>query len=328
MITISVNQIKEKIAKEKGIDQEEVSQKIKSKLEELSGLISEEGAAHIVANELGVDLMKTEGVTKIQNLLPGMKNVEVAGRVVRKYEVRTFQRKTGDEGKVSRFLLGDDTGITMIVAWDDQVSLLDSLKEQDTVQINNSNVRDNNGKKEVHLTSSSEIKQVELDLPQRSTTVEKKKIVDLTKEDYNVELLVTVVQVFDPKFFQTKNGEGAVLNMFIDDGTDNMRAVFWKDQLLELLGIEEKELQKYKEDLSGFEEVKTDLLGKMLKVTGRVSENEMFNRLELVVNKVEEADPNQEIKELKTKEESPSKKESQIDDELDEEVLSLEELDL
>ena len=68
MINIPLSDIKEKIAKEKGISEQEINTKIKAKLDQLSGLISEEGAAHIIANELGVELMPS-GIVKISEVV-------------------------------------------------------------------------------------------------------------------------------------------------------------------------------------------------------------------------------------------------------------------
>ena len=48
-----------------------------------------------------------------------------------------------------------------------------------------------------------------------------------------------------------------------------------------------------------FEPIKEDLLGKILKVIGRSSKNEMFDRLEFVVQLVfPDPDPDQELKKL------------------------------
>ena len=45
-----INKIKEKTE----LSEAEINSKINQKLDQLSGLISKEGAAHIIANELGV----------------------------------------------------------------------------------------------------------------------------------------------------------------------------------------------------------------------------------------------------------------------------------
>jgi len=81
-------------------------------MDQLSGLISEEGAAHIIANELGVKLFQAAqagGQLKINDIAGGMRNVDVIGKITRKFELRNF--KTADrEGKVASFILADETG--------------------------------------------------------------------------------------------------------------------------------------------------------------------------------------------------------------------------
>ncbi len=360
MINISRDQITQKIAEDKGISQEEVKKKIDSKLEELSGLISEEGAAHIVANEYGVDLMKQEGLSKIEKLVAGMKSVSLNAKVLRTYEIRTFEKSEG-QGKVSRALVGDETGVTMLVLWDENASLLEKIKEDDVLSIKNVDVRENRGFTEIHASKNSVFdvnpEGVNVEVKKSSSEVKQKKISELTEEDTNAEVFVTIVQVFDPKFFQMKDGtEGAVLNLFVDDGSDNIRCVLWKEQILSLLNTNEEELKKYKDNLEGFEEVKTDLLGKMVKFRGRVQKNKMFERLELVVYGMKlDVDPEEEMKSLEEDSEKSSsdeetqevqeqareetqepeqtesstekKKDVSSDEELDEEVMSLDDLD-
>ena len=51
--------------KEKGLQEQEIETKITEKLEQLNGLISKEGAAHLIANELGVKLFEDVGEIKI-----------------------------------------------------------------------------------------------------------------------------------------------------------------------------------------------------------------------------------------------------------------------
>jgi len=55
MIRIPYAEMITKIQEKTGLSQEDVEAKIKDKLTQLSGLISKEGAAHIIANELGVN---------------------------------------------------------------------------------------------------------------------------------------------------------------------------------------------------------------------------------------------------------------------------------
>jgi hypothetical protein len=58
MISIPLKDIISKIAKQTDLGESEIQQKIKAKIEQLYGLVSEEGAAHIVANEYGIKLFE------------------------------------------------------------------------------------------------------------------------------------------------------------------------------------------------------------------------------------------------------------------------------
>ena len=102
-------------------------------------------------------------------------------------------------------------------------------------------------------------------------------------------MLGTIVQVYDPRFFElcpqcqgrARPQDNAfvcaahgpitpaysyVLNTFLDDGTDNIRTVFWRQQALELLGMTDAQLQDVRATPAAFEPKKTELLGQIIKV--------------------------------------------------------------
>jgi len=82
-----------------------------------------------------------------------------------------------------------------------------------------------------------------------------------------------------------------VVNAFLDDGTDNIRAVFFRNQVESLLNKSEKEVLSFKDNPDQFQPVKEDLLGTIFKVGGRVTKNQMFERVEFIVNSICKADP-------------------------------------
>jgi hypothetical protein len=191
-------------------------------------------------------------------------------------------------------------------------------------------VRENNGKKEVHLSEMSKLiinppgVTVEVK-PYSPASAEstRKQIADIKEDDANIEILATIVQVFDINFFEVcpqcskrirLRDEGFmcqthgkvtpeynyVLNLYLDDGSDNIRVVFWRQQIEELLGMDKPQIMSFKDDPSKFEPIKTELLGNIIKVSGRANKNQNFDRIELVANKVDKSpDPDEEIKKLK-----------------------------
>lgn len=328
MINIPLETIKEKIREKSGLSDEEIDQRIKKKLDQLSGLISKEGAAHIVANELGVKIQEASGPVKIKHIIAGMKNVELVCKTIRKYDIREFNTEKR-AGKIAKFLVGDETGTTLIVLWNDKADLLGTFNEGDHVKLNGATARENNGRVELHLTDISTIEvnpagvSITSEIQQQARpAAQRKKISELLETDMNVEILGTIVQIFDLKFFKTNPETGkrmkddeqgnftysCVLNIFVDDGTDNIRTVLWKNQVINLLGIGEEQLLLLRENPELFEQKKTDLLGMIIKMTGRVTKNALFNRLEFIASTVyRDVNPDEEIKNIEGK--APQKKE-------------------
>ena len=321
MIKIPKEYIVERLKTQSGLSEEEINTKIKAKLESLSGLISEEGAAHIVANELGVNLMEATDNLKIKNVLSGMRNVDLLGKVTRVYEVRSFQTEQRS-GKVGSFMMGDETGLMRVVVWGDKADILSELVEGTIIRIKSGYCRDNNGRLELHLNDNSElIKNPDGEsVGDVKTRIESKRknISELSADDQNTEILGTIVSAFDPRFFEVcptcskrarSSPEGFacqehgvvepdfsyVMNVVVDDGSENIRSIFFKNQMQHLLNMTHEELLSKKD--ASFEIIKTDLLGKIIKVIGRTTNNEMFQRLEFVAQIVDSnPNPADEIK--------------------------------
>jgi ssDNA-binding replication factor A large subunit len=88
----------EKISKISNKEKSEIELLVETKRARLSGLISKEGAAQIVAAELGINFDNQR--LKIEELLPGMKKVNVIGKIINIYPIKTFKTKKGDESKL------------------------------------------------------------------------------------------------------------------------------------------------------------------------------------------------------------------------------------
>lgn len=351
MIKMSLDEIKEKILDQTDLKEKDIDEKISIKLEQLSGLISEEGAAHIVANELDVNLSEGDERLKISNLVSGMKGIDIAGRVVRKYELRTFENDKG-KGQYAKFLLGDDSGITMVVLWGENAPVIEKLEEKDTVLLKNILVKEGRRGEEIHIGGRSEIDINPEGIEVESSEVEQKEferksIEDLEKED-EAELLVTIVQIFEPKYFErhpetrkkvTKNDDGewetvdgdtveepdigSVLNIYVDDGTDNMRVVLWKPQIKNLLDVDEEKLRSFRDDILEFEDYKTEILGKMALLRGKVQENNVTEKLEFVARYVDaDIDPEEIYSDDSDEDKSDNKSNSKKADNKEEKDVS------
>lgn len=283
MITIPPERIRASIREQAKLTDAQIDARVSEKLAALSGLISQDGALHIVANELGVKITPDKENTKVKDMLPGMR-ITLPLRVLRIYEVRQFA-KEGRSGQVGSFLAGDESGVTRITLWNEHANVLPSLTEGMTVLVREGTVKENQGRVEVHLGAGSELVMnppgitVSASTPSaQDRSYARKRIGDLTPQDEYVDILGTIFQVFDPRGFTKKTGEqGLVCNVLIDDGSGKIRASFWDNDCRSLLGDAVRDPQL-------LEDKKLEVLGQIVKVQGRCKMNAAYNQLELSVN--------------------------------------------
>jgi replication factor A1 len=304
--------ILERIARSAGLMKEDVEKKVEVKREKLSGLISKEGAAQVVASELGVSF---EGEKlMIDELLPGMRNVNIVGKVINLTPVRTFKTKRGEESKVTNLWIADETSNIRAVLWDtNHIELIEKgdVKEGSVVEISNGSMRDN----ELHLGSFSEFKLSSEDMDDVKTEkiVRKKNIVDFKKGE-NTSARAFVVQIFEPRFFHvcpeckrkvvqegevfSCGGHGkvipekrALVNLVLDDGTESIRSVVFHEKIssLGLTDLENSDL---------LTQQKQNLLGKEMLFAGNVRNNAFFNTPEFIIDEIKELNLDEVIQSL------------------------------
>ncbi len=307
MIQGNYEKILEKIANSSGLEKEEVERRIEAKRAKLSGLISKDGAAQIIAAELGISFDNEK--LKINELLPGMRKVHVVGKVINIFPVRTFTTKKGDEGKVVNLFIADDTSNIKVVLWDtNHIELIEKgeVEKDKVIEIINGSMRDN----EIHLGSFSEFKLSKdvLENVKLEKEVEEKKIIDFKIGDSS-STRAFVVQSFPLRFFEVNKETGkkiteeekaqgvlfekrALINIVLDDGTESIRAVLFHENLpkLGLTDLEDPEKISFQRE---------DLLGKEMIFSGNVRRNNFFNNEEFIINDIKEVDLDELLNELK-----------------------------
>ncbi len=311
MIQGNYEKILKIISKSSELSIDEIERKVEEKRSRLAGLISKEGAAQVIAAELGISF--DEQKLKIDEIMSGMKKVNTVGKVIDLSPVRTFMRK-GAEGKVANMLLADETSNIRVVLWDvNHISLIEkeAVKEGSVVEILNGSIRDN----EIHLGSFSELKLSDKALENVKTerVVKEKNISDFRIAD-NVAVRAFIVQAFEPRFFEVcpeckrkpeTMGENSVckdhgkiipekralINLVLDDGTETIRTVLFHEQLSGL-GITELE------DPEKLIDQRQALIGKEMVFSGNVRKNRIFNNPEFIVEQASEINLDDVIKDL------------------------------
>jgi len=219
-------------------------EKIKAKQSELSGLVSEEGAAYIVANELGVKTQNRRIVKeiKVKDIALGMRSVNTTGRITRIIGPREFTTKGGAKSKVTNFDIVDSTGGTRIVLWD----TLDAERVEknettvnDVVSVKNGYVREGlNNRLEVHIGSKGTFivnpKGVkEEDFPKSSPMIltgsPVVKISDV-RPLTPASVIGKVTNTFGVREFNKDGRQGKVGNLVLKDESGTLRLVLWNEQ--------------------------------------------------------------------------------------------------
>jgi ssDNA-binding replication factor A large subunit len=207
-------------------------------------LVSEEGAAYIVGRELGINLLKeSKRRLKIKNLVSGLRSVDITARIINVSEPWEFEKK-GKKGRVVNVLMGDDTGAVRLSLWNDEINMIDKgeLKEDSTIRITGGYVKeDNRGSPEVRL-GRGKMEQVEED-------IEVANIQQFKQEDFSVSKTAKRKTIKDfgvGEYAETRAclDYQMVISGVIDDGSDNIRAVFFRELAERVLGKNVKELRE------------------------------------------------------------------------------------
>ncbi len=332
----SLKEIIQEIVKVSDLSEEEVRKRIGEKQTELSGLVSEEGAAYIVGKELGVNLLKEtkKKELRIKNVISGMKSVDLIGRVVNVAEKRDFD-KNGRSGSVVNLVLGDETGTIRLSLWDKEIDLLKTLQinENDVLRVSSGYVKeDSRGNNELRLGKFGKIERVEgkdlgvpkgEDIQRDFETVKTKDISGLKEGEYS-EIRASLVQLFRRNpFFEVcpkcetrieKSGDvwackdhgniepkyQLVISGVVDDGSGNVRVVFFRDLAEKILDKNTEDIRdlasKHADPLSIYENF--DVLGKEFMIRGRIKKNQFTDRMEFMSNEVEIMDTEKETKNM------------------------------
>lgn len=72
---------------------------------------------------------------KISEIVAGMKEVEIVGRIVAKENLRNFTQKDGSPGSLAKLTISDGTGQIVLVLWGDKASWVNNYSEGNQVHV-------------------------------------------------------------------------------------------------------------------------------------------------------------------------------------------------
>ena len=252
---------------EKGYTEAQIKEKIRIKKESLMYDITTKGILSIIASEEGIVLPGKEDL-KIDSLKEGMKDVNVLGRVSRKYAPKEFTRDDGSQGVVLNVMVSDKTGEIAVVFWDENaVKCSETVNRGDIIKIIAGQVKGGMKGPQLYITSKSKIiinpEGIDESLLPDTSTIkslkyERTMVAELNPGDKFKEVRGTIAKIYSVFFYDgcptclkkmdaSQKGfckhcklevvptKVVILDLGIDDSTGYIRASFFKDKAEKVL---------------------------------------------------------------------------------------------
>jgi len=254
---------------EKGYTEAQIKEKIRIKKESSMFNLTTKGILSIIASEEGISLPGKEDL-KIEILKEGMKDVNVLGRVTRKYSPKEFTRDDGSQGVVLNLIIADDTGEITVVFWDENaVKCSETVNRGDIIKVIAGQVKGGIKGPQLYISSKSKViinpegidkSLLPDDATLKSLKYQRAMISEVLPGDKFKEIRGTIAKVYSvffydgcPTCFRKMDASQkefckhckievtpikvAILDLGIDDSTGYIRASFFKDKAEMVLGV-------------------------------------------------------------------------------------------
>jgi len=229
----------QKIVSTSGKSGEEIRKLVEEKKQRFAGLLTESGAALMVAKELGVVLgLERQELERlsISELKEGMNNIELLAKIKHIFPVQEFE-KNGRTGKLCRLVVSDASGEIRLTVWNREAERIqvEKVERCSAILLRNcfvSRYRENlelslpyNGKMELNHAGKSGMQG------------ESEKVVGLTelgKNESDVSVLGRILRMFPEKEFEKNGRKGRLLNFLLGNGKAVVRATAWDSAIDEV----------------------------------------------------------------------------------------------
>ena len=197
------------------ITKEEFERRVETKIEDCGDLVDEPTAAMMVVGELGREHVKIKGLSARSSLF------SFFGKVIDKTEPKEFERADGEKGWVATLLLGDETGTTRVVLWDEKAGAALDTATGDVLEV----IGRHPGKS-THEIYALAIRKSGCEIACTATAGG-----SLSTEPVDLDAVLLAVE--PPRTFTKRDGStGEMAEAVIGDGEGTARLVAWVPDLL------------------------------------------------------------------------------------------------
>jgi replication factor A1 len=197
------------------ITKEEFERRVAAKIDECGDLVDEPIASMMVVGELGREHVKIKGLSAKSSLF------SFFGKIVDKTEPKEFDRADGEKGWVATLILGDETGTTRVVLWDQKAGAVLDTEIGEVLEVIGRHPGRNMN--EIYALA---LRKVSCEITCTATAAG-------SLSDEPVELDAVLLAVEPPRTFTKRDGSsGEMVEAVIGDTEGTARLVAWVPELL------------------------------------------------------------------------------------------------
>jgi replication factor A1 len=229
------------------VTREAVLMAIEAKKTASGGLLTDEAAARLVAIELGTEVTFKQPVVpriRIGQLISGLNDVTIFGRVFVTQAPKAFRQSDGGEGQVAKLLIADETGHITVVLWNDKADLANRAGPGQIVKILHGYVRrSRRGEMELHVGDRGDLEIApseveEADFPSVEDRLDE--VANIGEGGRKVNVEGTIRSIRRMSSFQRRDGtQGKVMRAALEDDTGRVSVVFWNEKAEEVANVKE-----------------------------------------------------------------------------------------
>jgi len=227
-----------------GMTRQQILERLEGARKKTGGLISDDALLRLVAAELDCSIFANETSTpllRFVDLLPGLGNVTVVGRVVAVFPPKAFDgiRK----GKVASVLITDRSGLLRVILWNDKADITESgvVEIGQVVRFAHGYTRhDMSGNVELHAGENCEVQANPQDVDEKdypTISTFNTRIQELARFGKNarVNIAGTMKNPSTVSTFERQDSSvGKVVRFTLADATGEIRVVVWNEKVGEL----------------------------------------------------------------------------------------------
>jgi replication factor A1 len=226
------------LSKHSELTREKLLNELDFEKQKTGNLIAEKTLWRMIGARYGIKSNRKptfDGKLSISDLISGLYNVSIRGRIVAVYPIKSFQGV--NPGKLANLIISDKNGVIRVILWNEKTEFIESNKIVPGIIILFSQGytrEDSKGKVELHIGKKSEIKILNTDVNLEDyPSIKKfsKKISEITPSLCDVHVVGSVKKILPiKKFIRNDSSEGLLLRFILFDETGELPVVVWNEQ--------------------------------------------------------------------------------------------------